>query len=92
MDSESIKEAMARHQREPEVSASAHLRRLIVDIGESISTRRKIYLDSRYWIFLPQAALGQPRDPRHSELLGLLRIAVQSGVALCPSVTWLFSS
>jgi hypothetical protein len=84
MDSESIKEAMARHRREPEVSASTHLRRLIVDVGESISTRRKIYLDSRYWIFLRQASLGQPRRPQHSELLGLLRTAVQSGVALCP--------
>ena len=84
MDIEFVHAAMKRHRMEPHVSASAYLQRLIVEVGKSVSMRRKIYLDSRYWIFLRQAALGQPRRPQHSELLSLLRTAVQSGIALCP--------
>src|SRR6266699_5009890 len=84
MDSEFVKRALARHRDDPTVSAPAYLRRLTVALGKLVSTRRKLYLDTRYWIFLRDAAMGRPRRPEHSELLELLRGAVQSGVALCP--------
>lgn len=84
IDPGSIKRLVEHHKSEPEVSIAAHIRRRIIALGESISSKKKLYLDSRYWIFLRDAALGRPKHPSHAELLERLRGAVRSGVALCP--------
>lgn len=76
--------AIERHRREPDLTPDQYIRRLMISLGEAISQRRKIYLDTRYWIFLRDAAMDRPRLPIHGALLRQLREAVSHCNVLCP--------
>lgn len=56
----------------------------MINLGEEVSRRKRIYLDTRYWIHLRDAAMERSRDPMHGDLLARLRQAVAGGVAICP--------
>ncbi len=56
----------------------------MLELGEAVSRRKRIYLDTRYWIYLRDAAMDRSKDPLHGLLLAHLRRAVADGVALCP--------
>jgi hypothetical protein len=44
----------------------------------------RIYLDTKFWIYLRDALAGVPAEPLHTDLLALLVDLVQSGRAICP--------
>lgn len=73
MNKESLDQFFARHQNQSGIIADEHIRRLTIALGESVAKRRKLYLDSRYWIFLRDAALGRSRraDQRLDRIAGL---------------------
>ena len=75
---------LSRHRKHPEVSFSQHRLNRIAELAGVVLPRKRIYLDTRYWLFLRDAALGRPQKPIHVELLKLLRSGVQSGRLLCP--------
>lgn len=81
---EAIRASFDRHRAEPDVSVETHVCRLRLALGGSIAERTAVYLDTRYWIFLRDAALQCPQLPVHLELLSVLRAAVASGRAFCP--------
>lgn len=64
--------------------AHAYVREKGIALGQSLSTRQKFYLDTRYWLFLRDAAMGRARSPAHFEILAALRTKVQRGEAVCP--------
>lgn len=78
------RESMERHLGSPGVSVVAHLTELEAELAAKIRDRRKVYLDTRYWVFLRDAALGQARRPEHVEILELLHSLVQGGRVVCP--------
>lgn len=53
-------------------------------VGQSILNRKKIYLDSKYWVYLRDAAMGRSKLTSHDELLGKLRNAVERRKIVCP--------
>jgi hypothetical protein len=53
----------------------------MIGLGQSIAKKKKNYLDTRYSIFLRDAAMDRPRVPTHSSLLQHLRQLVIDGVA-----------
>lgn len=72
------------HRQHPDVSLSQHRLNRIAELARAVVPRKRIYLDTRYWLFLRDVELGRPQKPLHVELLDLLRIGVQSGRLLCP--------
>jgi hypothetical protein len=84
MNAEEIKGAFARHKGEPNVSTKDYFQSHAYSLGKSILSKRKIYLDTRYWIFLRDADMGRAKCPEHTEILQLIRELINSDVALCP--------
>jgi hypothetical protein len=72
------------HRAHSSVSLQQHFSRRVAELARLVLARRRVYLDTRYWIFLRDAAAGRPRKPIHSELLRILRIGVESGFFICP--------
>jgi len=91
MDEQQIKATMARHAATPEVSVHEYVDRLTKELHASISGKRKLYLDTRYWIHLRDAAMGRPTRLEHSQILDCVRMLVSTGAAICPisDVAWL---
>jgi hypothetical protein len=77
-------DSFLRHLASPAVSIREHLSLRTAAIGEAIESRRKLYLDTRYWVFLRDAALGRAKRPEHAFILARIRDLVKRGVAICP--------
>lgn len=91
MNEQQIKASLARHAATPEVSVREYVDGLVAELGDSIAGRHKLYLDTRYWIHLRDAAMGRPTRPDHREILDRVRSLVSTGVAVCPvsDVAWI---
>jgi hypothetical protein len=72
------------HRAHPNVSLQEHFSCRVAELARFVLARRRVYLDTRYWIFLREAAVGRPRQLIHSELLGILRRGVKAGIFICP--------
>jgi hypothetical protein len=90
MNEPQIEASLVRHAATPEVSIHEYIESLVATLGDSIAGRRKLYLDTRYWIHLRDAAMDRPTHPRHREILDCLRSLVSMGTAICPvsDVAW----
>lgn len=75
---------MKEHLASPDVSLGEHVRRRQRELGESLQSRRAIYLDQKFWIILRGVAAGERSAPDEVALLGQLKQAVESGIAFCP--------
>ncbi len=75
---------LAEHRAHPDVSLESHFTRRVTDLSRLVLPRRRVYLDTRFWIFLRDAALDRPRKPIHCDLLDVLLMRVASGAVLCP--------
>lgn len=61
-----------------------HSRARQIDLGRSLADRKKIYLDTRFWIIARDAFLGVRDDKPAAELLAHLRCGVKNGQLVCP--------
>lgn len=84
MNVNEITSSFDRHKAEPDIDIESHVHHLRVSLGETVSKKKKIYLDLRYWIFIRDAYLGAPKKKVHEDLLTNLRFFVKSGLGLCP--------
>jgi hypothetical protein len=75
---------VTRHMALPNLSVAEHLRGLMAQASSVCRSRRKLYLDTRYWVFLREAAIGRPNKPEHAAILTVLREKVATGLAVCP--------
>lgn len=91
MNERQIKASLIQHTATPEVSVHEYVDGLVAELGDSIAGRHKLYLDTRYWIHLRDAAMGRPIDSRHGEILDRVRSLVSTGAAICPvsDVAWM---
>ncbi|MEW1781345.1 hypothetical protein AB0305_03995 [Arthrobacter sp. NPDC080086] len=91
MSKPQVEALLARHAAAPQVSTREYVETLVAELGASIAGRHKLYLDTRYWIHLRDAAMGRSVHPAHSEILDLIRSLVSTGVAICPvsDVAWM---
>lgn len=60
---------MAAHRAQPEVSFEQQLALLEEGVAREALTKKRVYLDLKYWIFLRDAALGMPQKPVRAKLL-----------------------
>lgn len=61
-----------------------HIRTRQIELARLIAPRRKIYLDTRFWIIARDTALGVRTEPAARELLHHLRRGVADGHLICP--------
>lgn len=55
-----------------------------IELGRSLASRRKIYLDARFWIIARDTAQGIRTEPAARKLLHYLRQGVAGGRLVCP--------
>jgi hypothetical protein len=72
------------HRSTPEISLDQHERHLCIALGESLNGKKLVYLDTKYWIILREAATNADGDPANATLLDMLRRKVALGTLLCP--------
>lgn len=77
-------DSWAVHADRPHESVEQLLIRRKSELASWVLSRRRVYLDTRFWIFLRDAAMGAPQRSVHSTLLDLLKSKVASGEVLCP--------
>jgi hypothetical protein len=72
------------HRRHPDVSLETHVANRMEQVWFHVKERHRVYLDTCFWIWLRDAAMGRPRQAVHAELLDLLRERVRAGEVVCP--------
>ncbi|MDO3606540.1 hypothetical protein [Ralstonia pseudosolanacearum] len=72
------------------MTIARHIRTRQIELARSIASRRKIYLDTRFWIIVRDTALGVRTEPAARELLHHLRRGVADGHHICPISTSVF--
>jgi len=74
----------ALHRAQPQVSYEAYVASRSLELGEWVATKKRIYLDTKFWILLRNSAIGRDSEPAIKSLLERLYYLVESGVAICP--------
>jgi hypothetical protein len=72
------------HQQNPDISLDAYVKARRVVLGQSLSAKKLIYLDTNYWITLHEAVEKPDADAIEFRLISALRIGVAAGLVLCP--------
>jgi hypothetical protein len=85
-----ISDRIALHRTTPEITADEHIRRRVIELGEWVMARDRIYLDKCFWIHLRDARIQSSNSQGASELLGNLLAGVSAGRLLCPISDALF--
>jgi len=63
---------------------SAYVRSKRIALAHEIGPKKKIYLDTKYWVLLRDVRLGRPKSSSLAELLARVEVLVRDGHALCP--------
>ncbi|WP_417687962.1 hypothetical protein [Roseibium sp.] len=71
------------HFGEPDISIDQHANRRIKALGQSLRSRRAVYLDMCFWIMLRDAIRSHSIDTAR-KLLDLLREKTKAGLIFCP--------
>lgn len=71
------------HLAEPEIDIDRHVRRRLLEAGTALLGKRKLYLDTNFWVALRNAAAGNGSEDA-VRLLEALRSAVAEGWLICP--------
>lgn len=85
-----IADRFAHHRATPRVTVDEHVRRKIIELGEWVMTRERVYLDKCFWIHLRAARTRAPSPPGAPDLLTVLSAAVSAGRLICPISDALF--
>lgn len=84
LNDDQILRNLERHSKHPETSAFQYFRLLQGELVGRYADIPKLYLDTKYWVLLRDAALGRARRTEHNEILVKLRALVARGVVICP--------
>lgn len=72
------------HLAHPEVAASKYMQSRRLEIGRSISSKHRIYLDTKQWLQMRDVAIERPRNQLHVETFVRLESLCSSGKVVCP--------
>ncbi|MHC1699241.1 MAG: hypothetical protein AB9919_14480 [Geobacteraceae bacterium] len=73
-----------KHTKEPEKTVDAYIKEKKLELGEWVNQRRKVYLDTKFWLLLRDAHLDRAKEQSQYDLLKLTADAVSSGKIICP--------
>jgi hypothetical protein len=87
-----------KHRSEPNKTVNSYLKELQLGLCQQISDLKKIFIDTKYWIYLRDAQLHSvdpsincPDFDKKNQLLNLLKLLRDKNVAICPISPSLFS-
>src|SRR5688572_10070774 len=69
---------------DPGTEVAKHVRRKRIELAHEIASKKKIYLDTKYWALLRDVRLGKSADKALVALLRRLEELVRCGAAICP--------
>lgn len=72
------------HRNFSDITTEEYVENCLLALGDAVSTRTKIYLDTKYWLILRDVSLGRCNIPNSPELLEALRKGVTSKKLICP--------
>jgi len=72
------------HRENPDVSLSDYYRKLRLELACSISAKKKIYLDTKFWVLLRNGAMNPSNNAQEYYLLQLALRLVESGACVFP--------
>lgn len=84
LDNRSYGSTLPYHRLHPEISLERYVRTKVLETADRVLARKRIYLDTRYWVALRDVRLQRRRAPADEELLETLVELVRSGKAICP--------
>ena len=90
MPADRIKAQIAFHRGSPAVSVDDHVRHRVIELGQLVMARDRVYLDKCFWIHLRAAYTNAPSTPAAVDLLAALTAGVGSGRLICPISDALF--
>lgn len=90
MDRDKICASFDSHRLNPDITTDEYVRARRIQLGKSVMSRERIYLDKRYWIILREVMLERDNDPSSVSLLAALRARVHSKKSICPISETLF--
>lgn len=85
-----IAERIAFHRSTPQMTIDEYERIRVIELGEWVTARRRIYLDKCFWIHMRAVRTGAPTPPGASDLLDALAAGVFAGKLVCPISDALF--
>jgi len=71
------------HLSEPDITIDQYVRRTQIALGQTLTRRRAVYLDTKFWILLRDADRNAG-TLKNAELLDMLRRGVAEHVLFCP--------
>ena len=90
MASDDIADSFAFHRATPDVAVDEHVRRRLIELGEWVMARERVYLDKCVWIHLRGVRANSASPPGASALLASLAAGVAAGKVICPVSDVLF--
>ncbi|GIK76266.1 MAG: hypothetical protein BroJett021_52540 [Chloroflexota bacterium] len=84
VDPKSVVGDFDRHRASPHISFIEHVQKSQLALADSLKGRKAIYLDTKYWVILRNAAIGATARVDGTALLLRLRDLVAAGRAFCP--------
>lgn len=73
-----------KHKDEPAKTLDSYLKEKKIELGSWVNKRRKIYLDTKFWLLLRNSYLGRARSSDQHDLLHVLKSGVNTGALICP--------
>ena len=77
-------QSLVKHKSESHVTLTQHIQRTNLVLGKRVCEKYRIYLDTNYWIYLRDAAMGRPSKEVHLLLLNKLSKLAQDSRIICP--------
>ena len=77
-------DTFAEHRKNPDISLGEYTKKKRHQLCEEISGKRKIYLDTKYWIYIRDVELDRSNDKILKQILDGLRDLVKNKIAICP--------
>lgn len=85
-----IADRFAFHRSTPQITVDEYQRRRVMELGEWVAERHRVYLDKCFWIHLRAARTLAPSPPGAADLLDALMAGVSNGRLVCPISDALF--
>jgi len=77
-------DTLSHHLENREEDVRTYVRRKRVALAHEIKSRKKVYLDTKYWVLLRDVRLGRSKCDAAPELLRRLEVLVEDGAIICP--------
>lgn len=90
MTSPCITDRFAFHRSTPQITVDEYERRRVIELGEWVAARDRIYLDKCFWIHLRAVRTLASSPPGAADLLDALVAGVSNGQLVCPISDVLF--